>query len=126
MTLIVVEAVAGLSRQQCITIGKDYKDGAIDARTKNEAVLTGKDSLFQTFHRAMANYESNYTLAQTVAPPSAFYVDGGGDRIALSWEVAETADIVPLVMLLLSQSSAYCTGSVLVADGGLTLGLNGY
>jgi len=46
-------------------------------------------------------------------------------RIPLQ-RVAETADIVPLVMLLLSQASAYCTGSVLVADGGLTLGLNGY
>ena len=40
--------------------------------------------------------------------------------------VAETADIVPLVLMLLSQASAYCTGSVLLADGGLTLGMNGY
>ena len=46
-------------------------------------------------------------------------------RIPLG-RIASTDDIVPLVMLLLSPASAYCTGSVLIADGGLTLGLNSY
>lgn len=46
-------------------------------------------------------------------------------RIPLG-RIAGTDDIVPLVMMLLSQDSAYCTGSILLADGGLTLGLNSY
>jgi len=46
-------------------------------------------------------------------------------RIPLG-RIAETADIVPLVRMLLSQETAYCTGSVFLADGGLTLGMTGY
>lgn len=86
VTIILAEAAAGLSRERCIEVGRNYKNGVIDARTKNEAVLSGKDSLFQTFRRAIANYESGYELAQPALPPTIFYVDGGGDRIALSWD----------------------------------------
>jgi NAD(P)-dependent dehydrogenase (short-subunit alcohol dehydrogenase family) len=46
-------------------------------------------------------------------------------RIPLG-RIAETDDIVPLVRMLLSEETAYCTGSVFLADGGLTLGMNGY
>lgn len=87
--IVVAEAVAGLSREACIAIGRQYKYGEIDARTKNEWVFTGRDSLFQTFRRAIANFKSGYELAQPTLPPSVFYVDGGGDRIALSWDVTD-------------------------------------
>ena len=40
--------------------------------------------------------------------------------------IAETGDIVPLVRLLLCDESAYCTGSILLADGGMTLGMSTY
>jgi hypothetical protein len=83
--IVIAEAAAGLSREKCIEIGQQYKKGTIDARTKNEWVLTGRDSLFQTFRRAIANFNSDWELAQPLSPPSAFYVDGGGDRISLSW-----------------------------------------
>ena len=46
-------------------------------------------------------------------------------RIPLG-RIAETADIVPLVRLLLSGDTAYCTGSVFLADGGITLGMSEY
>jgi NAD(P)-dependent dehydrogenase (short-subunit alcohol dehydrogenase family) len=46
-------------------------------------------------------------------------------RIPLG-RIAEVADIVPLVRMLLSAETAYCTGSVFLADGGLTLGMSGY
>lgn len=84
--IVIAEAVAGLSREKCIEIGKQYKAGAIDARAKNELVLTGRDSLFQTFRRAIANFNADYDLAQPLLPPGTFFVDGGGDRIALSWD----------------------------------------
>jgi len=84
--IVIAEAAAGLSRDKCIEIGRQYKKGTIDARKKNEWVLTGRDSLFQTFRRAIANFNADYELAQPLFPPSSFYVDGGGDRIALSWD----------------------------------------
>ena len=46
-------------------------------------------------------------------------------RIPLG-RVAQTDDIVPLILMLLSEASSYCTGSILLADGGMTLGLNRY
>ena len=83
--IVIAEAAAGLSREKCIEIGRQYKKGTIDARTKNTWVLTGRDSLFQTFRRAIANFNADYELAQPLLPPGIFNVDGGGDRIALSW-----------------------------------------
>ncbi len=91
--LVLVEAAAGLSREQCIEIGRQFKQGTMDARTKNEWVLTGKDSLFQTFRRALANFESEYTLAKAQAPPTTFFVDGGGDKITLSWDLDNTSGV---------------------------------
>ena len=87
VTIVVAEAASGLNREACIDIGKQFKDGTIDARTKNEWVLTGRDSLFQTFRRAIANYESGYDLAASLPPPATFSVEGGGDRVSLNWTV---------------------------------------
>ncbi len=85
--IVWAEAAAGLSREMCIEIGKQYKKVIIDARTKNQWVLTGRDSLFQTFRRAIANHNSGYTLAEPQFPPSEVYINGGGDRISLEWKV---------------------------------------
>jgi hypothetical protein len=52
---------------------------------KNAWVFSGKDSLFQTFRRALANYNSNYTIPQPPPPPDKFQVNSGGDRIKISW-----------------------------------------
>jgi len=89
VTIVMAEAVAGLNRDKCIEIGRRYKRNEIDAVTKNQLVLTGKDSLFQTFRRAIQNYESGYTIPEPPKPPKLFNVAGGGDRINLSWEVYE-------------------------------------
>jgi hypothetical protein len=52
---------------------------------KNSWVFTGKDSLFQAFRRAIANFRSNYNIPNPPPPPSQFTVQSGGNRIALSW-----------------------------------------
>jgi len=36
------------------------------------------------------------------------------------------AEITSLIVFLLSEQASYCTGSVLLADGGLTLGIPRY
>jgi len=97
--IVLAEASAGLSREANRAIGRAYKEsGANDSApitfnvggqshtmTKNEWVFTSRDSLFQTFRRALANYESDYGIPRGPAAPSVFEVDGGGDRILLSW-----------------------------------------
>ncbi|MCB0281698.1 MAG: hypothetical protein H6627_03585 [Calditrichae bacterium] len=85
--IIMAEAVSGLSRNSCIEIGKQYKRGEISDYEKNTWVMTGKDSLFQTFRRAIANYESGYNLANSPKPTKVFNINGGGDRISLSWDL---------------------------------------
>ncbi len=91
--IVMAEAAAGLGTKLCIDVGRDYKRGLIDAKTKNEWVLTGKDSLFQTFRRAIDNFENGYNIPEPPKPPKLFSVDGGGDRISLSWEVDDDPTI---------------------------------
>lgn len=88
--IVWAEGAAGLSREMCIEIGKQFKKGEISAKVKNEWVLSGRDSLFQSFRRAIANFESGYEIQQPPKPPSLFRVAGGGDRIILDWDVYET------------------------------------
>lgn len=109
--IVWAEAAAGLSRKQCIEIGKRWKKALDDptdtgpfplpsgATTNDEAIFknawvyTGRDSLFQTFRRAIANFQSDYELAETMLPASLFNVKGGGDRISLNWDVYNTTDL---------------------------------
>ncbi|NNE47787.1 MAG: hypothetical protein HKN37_14125, partial [Rhodothermales bacterium] len=95
--IVMAEGAAGLSREANLAIGRAYREsGANDGaaisyggvtKTKNEWVFTSRDSLFQTFRRAIANFESGYSIPRAPAPPSTFDVTGGGDRISLAWDV---------------------------------------
>ncbi len=85
--IVMAEGAAGLSYAACLSVGKKYKQGQIVAAVKNDSVLTGKDSLFQTFRRAIANFKSNWGLAQQPLPPKFFNVASGGDKVSLTWEI---------------------------------------
>jgi len=95
--IVMAEAAAGLDREACIEIGRAYKASGGNntapitykgvQKTKNEWVYTGRDSLFQTFRRAIANYNSGYNIPQPPLPPSSFNVTSGGDRITLTWDI---------------------------------------
>lgn len=86
IVIVLAEAVSGISRELATTAGIQYKKGQISALQKNTIVFQGRDSLFQSFRRAIANYQSGYTIPSPPLPPKIFNVDGLGDRIALSWE----------------------------------------
>jgi len=86
------DGVSGLDRDHQISFGRRYKAGTITAKAKNDSVLTGKDSLFQTFRRALANYKSGHKIAEAPMPPKSFTVTSQGDKIALSWEVYNASD----------------------------------
>ena len=85
--IVMAEAAHGLSRKQCIDIGRQYKQKLITAKQKNEWVMTSKDSLFQTFARISANFSANYNIPKPPLPPKTFFVNGLGDRIELKWDV---------------------------------------
>ncbi len=98
--IVMAEGAAGISREAATVLGRQFKDAGADANapltfevdgqvrtmTKNEWIFTSRDSLFQTFRRAIANYESDFAIPQPPAPPASFAVAGGGDRITLDWE----------------------------------------
>ncbi len=95
--IVLAEAVDGLSREQCVTLGKQWFDNAAPftlpngATTsnrdqfKNAWVKTGIDSLYRTFRHAGQNFKAGYAIPQPPPPPSIFEVNSGGDRISLSW-----------------------------------------
>lgn len=86
ITIVFAEAVSGISRELATETGIKYKQGQISALQKNQVVFQSRDSLFQTFRRAIANYQSGYNIPKPPLPPKMFNVNGLGDRIALSWE----------------------------------------
>lgn len=100
--IVWVEGVSGLSEEKAEEVGRAFKayfedtgddqyeniDGevvTIDEEEKNRWVLTGRDSLLQTFERAIANYESDFDIPAPPDPPSMVEVNSGGDAIFLEW-----------------------------------------
>ena len=99
--IIFAEGVAGLSRHECYEIGAIWKKGINGEITTftlpngsntndpnvylNTWVMTGEDSILQTFRRAIQNYLNGYNIPQPPPPPNIFEVNSGGDRISLTW-----------------------------------------
>lgn len=105
INVVAAEGVAGLSDSAKLMIGIKYKQlGAVKETTpiewhgvemtKNEWVMTSRDSLFQMFERAIANYESDYSIPQPPLPPKTFTVTSGTDAITLEWEMYGTGPTV--------------------------------
>jgi len=109
VTIVEAEAVAGLSRPMCETVGRawkkakdnpnnsysvtwadqsvagiKYSDQTAD-RYKNQWFYTGMDSLLLTFSRAKRNYDAGFGIPQPPIPALYFSVESGGDRIKLTW-----------------------------------------
>lgn len=112
--IVVVEATDGLDMNEATIIGRQFKRLAgtksagntalattdnITYRgltmSKNAWYFTGRDSLFDTFQRAIDVYGAtngltNYPDAagvELVKPPARFKVESGVGRIALNWEL---------------------------------------
>lgn len=98
--IVVAEAIAGImkNRENVRAIADNWfnetgdyvlPDGSTtnDKNVyKNTWVFSGKDSLFQSFRRAIANYNSGYSIPAPPPAPSWFEVNSGGDKIALEWD----------------------------------------
>ncbi len=101
--LILAEGVAGIQRKKSIELGRNWyqwsknisqptlelPDGTTTTDFnlyKKLWVKTGEDSILQTFRKAVANYESGYSIPLPPVPPTSFQVESGGDRISLKWD----------------------------------------
>lgn len=103
--IVFAEGINGLSTEASIEVGKAYKQsggddalliefdangdgviGAAEVMTKNEWVMTSRDSIFQTFRRARANLEAGFEIPQPPLPPRALRVTSGTDQILLEWD----------------------------------------
>jgi hypothetical protein len=92
--IVLAEGAAGLDREHQLSVGREYKANPTPAQAtiKNEAVLSGKDSLFQTFRRALANFKSGFNLAAPPMPPKSLTITSQGDKIGLEWDVYDAGD----------------------------------
>jgi hypothetical protein len=84
--IVIAEVVSGISRELATTAGIQYKRGQINALQKNTIVFQGRDSLFQSIRRAVANFQSGYNIPEPPLPPKSFSVKGLSDKISLTWE----------------------------------------
>jgi hypothetical protein len=92
--IVLVEAVSGISRDKAIEVGRQYKADK-NALIKNTAFFTGKDSLFQTFKRAKANFAANWRspeIISTPAPVSSFSSDAVPRSVGLKWSLYNEND----------------------------------
>lgn len=105
--LVIAHGVQGLDPDAKMGIGAAYKaagfDDALeiewppesgDERTKNQWVMSTKDSLFQMFERAIANYESDYDIPEEPYPPKDLTLSSLPDKIALTWDVYGTGPAI--------------------------------
>ncbi len=95
--IVMAEGMAGIDWDKTVEVGEnwfnesgDYElpDGSTTSdrdEYKDEWVFTGEDSLFQTFQRAIDNWNAGMDIPQPPPPPDLFEVTGGGDRIQLTW-----------------------------------------
>jgi hypothetical protein len=58
--------------------------------TKDQWVMTARDSLFQLIARAKAAFANGYVVASPPRPPQAFAVTSGTDFITIEWQPSET------------------------------------
>jgi hypothetical protein len=118
VNIVQARAFAGLSEEATLEIGKAYKqltregnpDGIIEydangdgqithgtngpdeSRTKNEWVMTARDSLLQLVERAQAAYDNGYEVPAAPKPPQEFHVTSGPDQISIEWTPYSDAD----------------------------------
>ncbi len=91
--IVIAEVAAGIGWEASVEIGKAFKanSGALvtfkglGPLSKNAWVFTGKDSLFKSVRRALANYNSGYAIPQGPPPPTVLNVSSKANKIGLEW-----------------------------------------
>lgn len=92
--IVYAEAVSGIGHAYAREVGARYKREVLDpnispadaALNKNRELFKGRDSLFQTFRRAIANYKANFKIKKAPDAPSYVEVNSTGAGIEILWE----------------------------------------
>jgi type IX secretion system substrate protein len=92
--IIRVEGTSGLSRDESIRIGKLFKNGDITVADKNTWVLTGADSLRQTFERITDAFNNDWNIPQAPYPPKTFSVNSFPGKVDLEWTTFEEGPVI--------------------------------
>jgi hypothetical protein len=146
-TVVIAMAADGLNQQEQVEVGRAFKASDFDPEAnieidyinargerinpdvqqgKNDwAVTATRDSLFATFERAIANYESGYNIPLPPPPPTSFSVTSGVGEISLEW----TADSDPPGGFEIYRSANDVRGdwrSVNQSEGGVNFGAYQY
>lgn len=92
VTIVYVTGANGISRQLAIEKGLEWRDwyrgepgATFDNDAKNKLLATGKDSLFQTFDRALWAWSRNLDIPDPLPAPD-LTVKSGPNVIYLEWE----------------------------------------
>ncbi|MEO9886445.1 MAG: T9SS type A sorting domain-containing protein [Balneola sp.] len=91
--IVIAEASAGISRELANETGAMFKQGGLTAKEKNEIVFQSRDSLFQTFNRAIANFDSDFSIPSPPEPPSSLTINSAGDGVELMWDYGDTSGL---------------------------------
>ncbi len=63
-----------------------YMGGGLNEIATDYVISTGKDSLFANGMAAQRNFNMNYNIPASPAPPSVFEINSGSNAIHLNWE----------------------------------------
>ncbi|MFH1213791.1 MAG: right-handed parallel beta-helix repeat-containing protein [Candidatus Neomarinimicrobiota bacterium] len=95
--IVLAEGVNGLSREKCEQIGGQWfqqnspytkPDGSVTSNRdefKDAWVFTGKDSIRQTFNKALTVWQNGLNFEQLPPPPDLFEVISDSSQIVLNW-----------------------------------------
>jgi hypothetical protein len=84
ITVIYAIGVGSISWEMADSIGAAWYNGEISDTEKNDWVLSGRDSLFQTFDRAYWAFTRNFDIPDPPPPPD-LVVTSDADQVIVKW-----------------------------------------
>ena len=76
--------VGSIDHETADSVGRAWKEGLISDQEKSDAILTGKDSLFQTMDRANWAWHRDLNIPDPPPPPD-LVVTSDADKIKVEW-----------------------------------------
>jgi hypothetical protein len=93
-----------------------YMWGGLNEIATDYVISTGKDSLFNNGMAAQRNFNLNYEIPASPAPPSVFRIDPGANAIYLSWEYDPGFEPVDLAGFKIYRATGSTEYSLVGAD----------
>jgi len=86
-----------------------WRGGGLNAMAKDYVVATGRDSLFNNGMNAQRNFNQNYNIPTSPAPPSIFEINSGTNAVHLGWNYEDPpVDLAGFKIYRAIGSTKYC------------------